>query len=174
MMFTIESPPIARPEDVPSTFFGVTDAFYLKTAGTPLLRGRDFSATDPGGTPTVALINQAFARRFFPHDNPIGQHILVLAGVVLGLAGNAPASRSMAGLLYGIAALDVLTVSAASVFLLTVATLASYLPARRATTRCARSNRKWGLIDRTRSIQVFEALRDKSSSLQASHPLQEC
>jgi putative ABC transport system permease protein len=59
---------------------------------------------------------------------------LAVAGVAIGLAGTALASRGLAGLLYGISALDPLTLTAASAFLLTVAILASYLPARRATT----------------------------------------
>ena len=300
MLFSIEGHPVSRAEELPSSFFGVTDASYLRTAGIPLVRGRDFAETDRENTPAVALINQTFARRFFPHDDPIGKHILLgappnvsiqdtwiqghnvpvtivgvmtdskddgpalpvapqlitlfrqvpdvnygfkevlvrsdlasqvlantlqqqlhrlnprlplseiepmniyiddltsdkrftsfilgafaalglilsligiygvvshlvvqrnqelairlalgarrsavlwlmvregfglaVAGVAIGLAGTALASRGLAGLLYGISALDPLTLTAASAFLLTVAILASYLPARRATT----------------------------------------
>ena len=77
MLFSIVGHPVSHAENVPSTFFGVTDASYLKTAGIPLLRGRDFSETDRENMPAVALINQTFARRFFPHDDPIGKSILL-------------------------------------------------------------------------------------------------
>jgi predicted permease len=77
VLFSIEGHPVSRAEDVPSTYFGVTDASYLRTTGIPLLRGRDFSGGDLEDTPVVGLINQAFARRFFPHDDPIGKHILL-------------------------------------------------------------------------------------------------
>jgi predicted permease len=77
MLFSIEGHPVSRAEDVPSTFFGVTDSSYLKTAGIPLLRGRDFSGTDRENMPAVALINQTFARHFFPNDDPVGKHIFL-------------------------------------------------------------------------------------------------
>jgi predicted permease len=46
----------------------------------PLIAGRDFGEQDGlTGQPTI-IVNQAFARRYFPHDNPIGQHIQVGVG----------------------------------------------------------------------------------------------
>ncbi len=75
MMFTIKGGPVSRVEDVPSTFFGVTDAFYLKTAGIPLLKGRDFSESDRENTPTVAIINQTFANRYLSNQDPLGKQI---------------------------------------------------------------------------------------------------
>lgn len=41
--------------------------------GIPLLRGRNLTEDDRRGNPTVALINQSFANRFFPGSDPIGQ-----------------------------------------------------------------------------------------------------
>jgi hypothetical protein len=38
------------------------------------VRGRDFSARDSQSSTPVALVNQAFARRFFPNQDPIGKH----------------------------------------------------------------------------------------------------
>ena len=37
--------------------------------------GRDFRATDDGKEPTVAIVNQALADRYFPGGNPIGKKI---------------------------------------------------------------------------------------------------
>jgi putative ABC transport system permease protein len=48
---------------------------YLPLFKIPLLRGRDFTENDITGAPQVALINEAFARKYFPHEDPIGQHI---------------------------------------------------------------------------------------------------
>lgn len=76
-LFSIEDHPISRSEDVPSTFFGVTDVSYLRTAGIPVVQGRDFSASDRENTPVVAIINRAFARRFFPTADPIGKRIFL-------------------------------------------------------------------------------------------------
>jgi predicted permease len=48
---------------------------YLSLFKIPILRGRDFTENDTTGAPRVALINEAFARKFFSHEDPIGQHI---------------------------------------------------------------------------------------------------
>ncbi len=47
---------------------------FLQSIDVPIVRGRNFSAQDTQTSTTVVLVNQAFARRFFPNQNPIGQH----------------------------------------------------------------------------------------------------
>ena len=46
---------------------------WFATYGTRILRGRDFSATDRPGTPRVALVNEAFVRKYFEGIDPIGE-----------------------------------------------------------------------------------------------------
>ncbi|HXM15085.1 MAG TPA: ABC transporter permease [Candidatus Eremiobacteraceae bacterium] len=46
---------------------------YFETLGTPLLQGRAFEERDKPGAPRVAVVNETFARRFFPNGNAIGQ-----------------------------------------------------------------------------------------------------
>jgi predicted permease len=48
---------------------------YFETIGTRLLRGRVIDERDAPGAPNVAVINETFARRFFPNENPVGQHL---------------------------------------------------------------------------------------------------
>ena len=48
---------------------------YLKAMGIPLLRGRFISATDTVSTPNVVVIDENFAREFFPGEDPIGKQI---------------------------------------------------------------------------------------------------
>ena len=57
---------------------------------------------------------------------------VTLAGVALGLAGALGLSHVMAGYIYGITSTDPLTLVLASLLLTAVASLASYIPARRA------------------------------------------
>jgi predicted permease len=45
---------------------------WLATMGVNLLAGRDFTPADTGGSEPVALVNEAFARHFFPGANPVG------------------------------------------------------------------------------------------------------
>ncbi|MGH9730433.1 MAG: FtsX-like permease family protein, partial [Candidatus Acidiferrales bacterium] len=48
---------------------------YAQVMRVPLGRGREFTAEDDQTTPTVAIVNQAFVRRFWPNEDPIGKHI---------------------------------------------------------------------------------------------------
>jgi len=76
-MFSVEGRRVARIEDIPSTAFGVVDADYLRTAGITVVQGRDFSASDGERTLPVAIVNQAFAKKFFPGQNPLERRIEV-------------------------------------------------------------------------------------------------
>ena len=47
---------------------------FLDSIGVPILRGRGFSEQDTASSPQVAVVNETFAKKFFPSQNPIGQH----------------------------------------------------------------------------------------------------
>jgi predicted permease len=42
--------------------------------GVPIVRGRGFTAQDTNAAPQVAIVNQEFAKHFYPGQDPIGQH----------------------------------------------------------------------------------------------------
>jgi putative ABC transport system permease protein len=46
---------------------------YFATMGIPIVAGRDFNAEDLPGTPRVALVSRAMARKFFREETPIGK-----------------------------------------------------------------------------------------------------
>jgi predicted permease len=48
---------------------------YFDLLRVPVQRGRPFASTDDAGTPNVAIVNQAFVRRFFSNEDPIGKRI---------------------------------------------------------------------------------------------------
>ena len=50
---------------------------WFQTMRVPLLAGRDFTAADNAQTPKVVIVNETFARRFWPDQNPLGKHIVV-------------------------------------------------------------------------------------------------
>jgi putative ABC transport system permease protein len=74
-MLDIPGHPVTRIQDIPSAQFGVADAHFLAALGIPLIRGRDFAASDSVTSPPVALISQEFNRRYFPTEDPIGRKI---------------------------------------------------------------------------------------------------
>jgi predicted permease len=48
---------------------------YFSTVGIPLLHGREIGPQDSVAGPRAAIINQAFAREFFPGIDPLGRHV---------------------------------------------------------------------------------------------------
>jgi predicted permease len=56
-----------RSNDVGSEFF--------TTMGVPMIEGRDFRDTDTQKSQLVAIVNQTFAKRFFPKSSPVGHQL---------------------------------------------------------------------------------------------------
>ncbi len=53
--------------------FNAVGANYFRVMGTPLLVGRTFDGRDRPDAPRAAIVNETFARRYFPNTDPIGQ-----------------------------------------------------------------------------------------------------
>jgi macrolide transport system ATP-binding/permease protein len=68
------TPPIARPRFVTNQLVGLD---YLRTLGTRLVRGRDFTARDTATAQRVAIINERMASRFFPNEDPLGKRLRI-------------------------------------------------------------------------------------------------
>jgi predicted permease len=70
----VEGKPDPGPEDdTMADWTRITPGFF-DTLGARMLAGRSITEEDTGTTRTVAVINEAFARKFFGKQNPIGQH----------------------------------------------------------------------------------------------------
>ena len=72
--FETEGRPVTNGERPSADFFAIGGG-YFKTMGIPLLNGRDFTERDDKQAPGVIIVNQAFVRKFFPDEDPIGKHI---------------------------------------------------------------------------------------------------
>jgi putative ABC transport system permease protein len=57
------------------TRFEVCSEGYFQTLGLPLLRGRFFSKDDVDTVRYVMVVNQAFARQYFPNEDPLGKKV---------------------------------------------------------------------------------------------------
>jgi putative ABC transport system permease protein len=60
---------------------------YFETMGIALLRGRGFDERDKEGAPAVAIVNERFVRRFWPHENGIGKRIVIGNAAVTEIVG---------------------------------------------------------------------------------------
>jgi predicted permease len=70
-------PGVTERSDRPATSvsLSVVDPGYFKTVGTRLAGGREFVAGDSANTPNVMIVTRAFANRFFPGRDVIGQRL---------------------------------------------------------------------------------------------------
>lgn len=70
-------------------------AGFFATVGIPIRLGREFRTSDASGAPLVAVVNEAFARRFWPTGSPIGRRFgdagpaSVGKYEIVGVVGNA-------------------------------------------------------------------------------------
>jgi predicted permease len=53
---------------------------WFSTFGTPLLAGRDFTDGDRRGSSRVAMVNEAFVRRYFGDSGPLGRWVTIYPG----------------------------------------------------------------------------------------------
>ncbi|HKC70196.1 MAG TPA: ABC transporter permease, partial [Terriglobales bacterium] len=72
--FEIQGRP-TPPGHHPVSDMAIVSPGYFHTMGIALLKGRDFTLRDDAKSGPVVIINQSFARRYFPNQDPIGQHI---------------------------------------------------------------------------------------------------
>jgi predicted permease len=63
---------------------------YFETMGIPVVRGRSITERDRTGAPLVGFVNQAFAERFWPGQDPIGRRVRLGEAwrTVAGVVGN--------------------------------------------------------------------------------------
>ncbi len=65
----------ANDNDMPQAMFYLVESGFQRAMGITLERGRWVTDQDNENAPTVVDIDDAFARTYFPRQNPIGQHI---------------------------------------------------------------------------------------------------
>jgi putative ABC transport system permease protein len=63
------------PERERLAYMNLLSADWFRTYGTPLVAGRDFSNDDSGDAPQVAIVNEAFAKKYIGSRNPVGTRV---------------------------------------------------------------------------------------------------
>jgi putative ABC transport system permease protein len=67
----------SSPETTPRADVQPITPDYFRAIGIPLRRGRQFTEADMNPQPDAAIINHAFAKKFWPDEDPLGKHILL-------------------------------------------------------------------------------------------------
>ena len=85
-------PPPRQPR--PGSLFEIIGSDYFRTLRIPLQSGREFTATDEAKAPYVAIINQTFAQKYWPKQDPIGRNFRMASDTghtmrVVGVAADA-------------------------------------------------------------------------------------
>ncbi|MBD0372907.1 MAG: ABC transporter permease [Pyrinomonadaceae bacterium] len=75
--FIIEGRPEPLPSEKPAANYRAISPDYFRLLRIQLLRGRSFTEQDSAKAPPVLIINETFARRFFPGQDPLGQRIAI-------------------------------------------------------------------------------------------------
>jgi putative ABC transport system permease protein len=91
--FSIEGQPVLPMADQPEVAVREVTAGYLGSLHVPLLSGREISDADTAERPAVVLVSKSFAKRFWPHENPLGKHLTLtffpgIAREVVGVVGD--------------------------------------------------------------------------------------
>src|SRR5438105_4155067 len=70
----VDGKPAPGPNDDTFAFWDRVTPGYFEVIGNPIFRGRGILEQDTSASRHVAVINEAFARKFFNNEDPIGQH----------------------------------------------------------------------------------------------------
>lgn len=102
--FNIQGRPVSK-GDEPSESFGVVTPGYFETLRIPLRAGRLFTPQDGPAAKPVIVVNEAFARKYFRDESPLGRQIQVRVGngvvnrpirEVIGVVGDIKSQSLMA------------------------------------------------------------------------------
>jgi len=73
--FDLESAPVRAMADMPGAGYTTITPGYFTLLKVPIRAGRDFADTDSEVGPRVAIVNAAFATRYFPNGDAVGQRL---------------------------------------------------------------------------------------------------
>jgi putative ABC transport system permease protein len=74
--FMVEGRPAPPPGQYPEANARTASPGYFKTMRIPVLKGREFDEHDTPDSPLVVIINETFARKYWPGENPVGKRLL--------------------------------------------------------------------------------------------------
>ncbi|MBC7931091.1 MAG: ABC transporter permease [Rubrivivax sp.] len=77
--FFVDGRPLVTGAEKPDANHRIVSPDYFRAMGIPLMRGRAFGERDAKDSPAVIIVNEEFARKYFPGEDPLGQRIVIEA-----------------------------------------------------------------------------------------------
>ena len=93
--FNLLDHPVPEANEPSAGFYVVTKGFF-EALQIPLVRGRTFDERDRRDSAPTMIINEEFAKKFFPHEDPIGRRVKIGAGE--GVARESYRTREIVGI----------------------------------------------------------------------------
>ncbi len=75
--YSIFGRPIPAQNEVPISLFNAADAGYFQMMRIPVRQGREFHESDRAAGSKIAIVNETFARRWWPNESAVGRQIKV-------------------------------------------------------------------------------------------------
>ncbi len=75
--FNIDGRPSFPRGETPAARYQIASPDYFRVMNIPLHKGRSFTEQDAKDSPPVVIVSEAFARRFFADEDPIGKRVLI-------------------------------------------------------------------------------------------------
>jgi putative ABC transport system permease protein len=92
-VITLPDRELPSPGTEPEVMFNTAMPNYFETIGIPFLKGRPFGSEDQLNTPSVVIINQTMAQRFWPDQDPLGKQVKFVedgsTATIVGVVGDA-------------------------------------------------------------------------------------
>ena len=150
-----------RPGEVFSVEYQAVSPDYFRAMKIGLKRGRVFSDTDTEASAGVAVVNEAFARRYFPEADPITRRMTI--GRVMGRDYARPEPLEIVGVTSGVKQWSLSASSPPTV----------YVPVAQVPTAIARTRGGWTFVVRTNDepMRLAAAVRQEISRLDATRPI---
>jgi putative ABC transport system permease protein len=90
--FSVVGQPPLPPGQGQSASARIITPDYFHAQGVPLRAGRVFTEQDKAGTPNVLIVNEVFARRYLPGEEPLGKRLRLginnIEGEIVGVVGD--------------------------------------------------------------------------------------
>jgi predicted permease len=104
MQFSADGYLNAPGEEDPRADFRVISPGFFAALGVPILAGRDFNDLDGQSKESVVIVSETLARRMFPNQDPLNQHLFWTDPLVIGLSRNPSQRVTMKFRIIGVAA----------------------------------------------------------------------